>query len=332
MISNWSLLTIPTLITITLCSVLLYINRFTVKRKFFRFMFARYGFKVPTSGTTPPRKPVKAWDECLSTLEKADSGVNPIEQIKPNLYRVECRKNFSSDMWIQYNSLIYRYFDSVSGDAKLLFLGLAVMSESHMAELEKLGEPSIVIVPNAFHRAGVAQYKARYPTIRVLGSKNAPGTEIVSEVADIDGFAEDVLPQLGIHVHNTSTYTDTCEMVLELPITRDENKSARSTSNTEYVITMVDLLQNNVADRVPASWTKQAGAALDGKQPYYGPAFMMAFVTDRTAAKTFLRMLAERAAQDNVVAIMPLHGEIIQGDNDKSLSDRIMYVVDHPNA
>ncbi len=67
--------------------------------------------------------------------------------------------------------------------------------EPTMAEIEALGVPRVLVVPNGFHRADAARFKARYPEIQVVAPRAS--RDRVARVVPVDACAEDALPPLG---------------------------------------------------------------------------------------------------------------------------------------
>jgi len=70
-------------------------------------------------------------------------------------------------------------------DGKLLIHSAIAMGPEAQAELEKLGEPSYLIVPNPGHRLDAAAYKQRYPQLRVFAPRGA--REKAAQVVTVDG-------------------------------------------------------------------------------------------------------------------------------------------------
>lgn len=74
-------------------------------------------------------------------------------------------------------------------DGRLVIHNGIAMADAQMKELEALGEPSFLIVPNAVHRLDAPAYKKRYPSIRVLTPRGSR-TKVEQKVA-VDGTYED---------------------------------------------------------------------------------------------------------------------------------------------
>lgn len=75
-----------------------------------------------------------------------------------------------------------------SGD--LVIHNAIALREPQMAEMEALGRPRYLIVPNAFHRQDALIMKQRYPELMVIAPKR--GMKAVSKLLPVDGTFEDV--------------------------------------------------------------------------------------------------------------------------------------------
>ena len=73
-----------------------------------------------------------------------------------------------------------------------------VLDDATQAELEALGTPTVLIVPNGLHRSDAAVYKARYPKLTVVAPQAAIGA--VEKIVSVDQACEDALPAYGIDV------------------------------------------------------------------------------------------------------------------------------------
>lgn len=74
-------------------------------------------------------------------------------------------------------------------DGRLVIHNGIALEEPLMAEIEALGEPGFLLVPNGFHRQDARIFKRRYPKMTVLcpaGSKRR-----VTQVIAVDGSYED---------------------------------------------------------------------------------------------------------------------------------------------
>ncbi|RME24941.1 MAG: hypothetical protein D6798_10055 [Deltaproteobacteria bacterium] len=76
---------------------------------------------------------------------------------------------------------------SVDGD--LALHSAIAMDEPHMEELESLGRPRWLVVPNGWHRLDAARYKARYPDLQVVCPAKA--RKQVERKVPVDGTYDD---------------------------------------------------------------------------------------------------------------------------------------------
>ena len=74
-------------------------------------------------------------------------------------------------------------------DRSLIIHSAIALDEPAMEQLESLGTPRILIIPNRGHRLDAPAYKARYPGLRVFTPKGGLGK--VAEVLHVDGAYED---------------------------------------------------------------------------------------------------------------------------------------------
>jgi hypothetical protein len=105
----------------------------------------------------------------------------PIEKLAPNLWRVEGDIPGGDGTRVMTLARLR--------DGSLLIHNGIALEEPLMAEIEAFGKPSILVVPNGFHRLDARVYKARYPGVRVLCPKAAH--KKVSQVVAVDGTFDD---------------------------------------------------------------------------------------------------------------------------------------------
>jgi hypothetical protein len=75
-------------------------------------------------------------------------------------------------------------------DGKLVIHNAIALDDAEMKELETLGEPAYLIVPNAFHRMDSVIYKQRYPKLNVLAPANA--RKKVAQVVEVAGHLDEM--------------------------------------------------------------------------------------------------------------------------------------------
>jgi hypothetical protein len=103
-----------------------------------------------------------------------------IEKLEPNLWRVQ------GDLPDGNGHRVMTLVRLGSGGL-LVHNGIA-LEEPQMAEIEAFGKPSVLVVPNGFHRLDAKVFKARYPSIRVVCPAGA--RKRVAQVVDVDGAYE----------------------------------------------------------------------------------------------------------------------------------------------
>jgi hypothetical protein len=131
----------------------------------------------------------------------------PLVELVPGLWQVTGslpRGNMPRNM------VLYRL-----PDGQLLVHGAIALDKPTITDVESLGAPSWLVVPNGWHRLDAAVYCRRYPAMRVV----CPGAARKSVAArvPVDALAEDALPRLGILCH-VPDGTRPGELVYELPV------------------------------------------------------------------------------------------------------------------
>ncbi|MCB9649213.1 MAG: hypothetical protein H6730_21795 [Deltaproteobacteria bacterium] len=106
----------------------------------------------------------------------------PLEQLEENLWRVE---GALAGMPLKRVMTVAR-----RSDGKLVLHNGIALEEPLMAELEALGEPAVLVVPNGYHRLDAPAYKARYPKIEVVCPKGA--RKKVEEKVPVDRTYDEV--------------------------------------------------------------------------------------------------------------------------------------------
>jgi hypothetical protein len=76
----------------------------------------------------------------------------------------------------------------LSGGRLLIHNGIA-LDEAGMAEIERFGTPTFLVVPSGAHRLDALAYKNRYPTLHVLAPSGA--RQKVEQMVPVDGVYED---------------------------------------------------------------------------------------------------------------------------------------------
>lgn len=106
----------------------------------------------------------------------------PLERLSDNLWRVE---GDLPDMSLQRVMTVAR-----RSDGSLVIHSAIALGEPQQRELEALGPPAILLVPNGWHRLDAPAYKKRYPQLRVHAPRGSRAK--VEEALSVDGTYEDV--------------------------------------------------------------------------------------------------------------------------------------------
>lgn len=105
----------------------------------------------------------------------------PIEKLAPNLWRVSGTLGK-----VQRQMVLARM-----ADGRVFVHNAIALDDAEMAELEAWGEPSILFVPNGYHRQDAAIWKQRYPKATVVAP---PGSrKRVEKVVHVD-LVSDAMP------------------------------------------------------------------------------------------------------------------------------------------
>ncbi|HVK82692.1 MAG TPA: hypothetical protein VM513_01225 [Kofleriaceae bacterium] len=104
----------------------------------------------------------------------------PIEKLTDNLWRVNGRLPKGET---QRQMVLARM-----GDGRVVVHNAIALDAAEMAELEAWGTPSVIFVPNGWHRLDAAIWKQRYPRAQVV----APGgaKKKVEQVVAVDAITE----------------------------------------------------------------------------------------------------------------------------------------------
>ncbi|MCB9677591.1 MAG: hypothetical protein H6737_20965 [Alphaproteobacteria bacterium] len=116
--------------------------------------------------------------------EDTDWVVHPHGELVPlaeNLWRVEGKL---PNMDLERCMVVAR---TTAGE--LVLHSAIAMDEAHMAELETLGTPKYLVVPNGWHRMDAPRYKARYPGLVVICPAKA--RSMVEQKVPVDGTYDD---------------------------------------------------------------------------------------------------------------------------------------------
>jgi len=102
---------------------------------------------------------------------------DPLEELTENLWRVE---GSMSGMPVRRCMIVLRL-----RDGRLVIHNPIALEEAEMKRIEAWGTPSILVVPNGWHRIDARPFKARYPSLRVVCPEKARAK--VEQVVPVDG-------------------------------------------------------------------------------------------------------------------------------------------------
>jgi hypothetical protein len=228
-----------------------------------------------------------------------------IEELAPNLWHVT--GTLPSSVIVPREMVVYRFADS-----SLLIHSAIALNQQGMAELESLGTPRILIVPNRIHRLDAGVYKQRYPKLVVVCPATAK--PYVEQVVAVDGIAEEVLPAYGIICHIPDGIREQ-ELVYELPLA------------TGKALVFTDILFNlnkqYLQQHLPTAefLLQWLGASLIGSSGFFGITGLgkRFFLTDRHAYRQWLEALADAITDLQVISVA--HGSPIVTDCNSRLRE-----------
>jgi hypothetical protein len=142
----------------------------------------------------------------------------PIDKLSPNLWRVNGMMGK-----VQRQMMLARM-----DDGRVVVHNAIALDDAEMAELEAWGEPSVLVVPNGFHRQDALIWKQRYPKLTVVAP--AAAKKRVEKALRVDATIEQA-PR-DAHVRLVPLPGMPAEAVLEV------------TSDSGVTLTFCDALMN----------------------------------------------------------------------------------------
>lgn len=236
-----------------------------------------------------------------STEDEWESHVLPhsaIEELAPNLWHVT--GTLPSSTMVPREMVLYRLADS-----SLLIHSAIALEEKTMAQLESLGTPKILIVPNRIHRLDASVYKQRYPQLIVVCP--AAAKQYVEEVVELDGIAEEILPAYGIVCHTPAGIRPQ-ELVYELPL---PTGNALVFTDILFNLNKAYLQQHLSKGKFILQWL---GASVIGSSGFFGITGLgkRFFMNDRNVYRQWLETLAANVLDLRVICVA--HGSPIITD------------------
>lgn len=105
----------------------------------------------------------------------------PIEKLAPNLWRVS---GTMPDRESQQRQMVLARM----ADGRVIVHNAIALDDPEMAELEAWGTPSVIFVPNGYHRQDAGIWKQRYPQAQVIAPAGAK--KRVAQVVAVDAVTE----------------------------------------------------------------------------------------------------------------------------------------------
>jgi hypothetical protein len=105
----------------------------------------------------------------------------PLEKLEPNLWRVEGDLPGTNGTRVMTIARLK--------DGSLVIHNGIALEEELMKEIEAFGAPTLLVVPNGFHRLDSKVYKQRYPSLRVICPTGARAK--VEQVIKVDATYDD---------------------------------------------------------------------------------------------------------------------------------------------
>jgi hypothetical protein len=210
----------------------------------------------------------------------------PIEQLADNLWWVQ---GSLPGMSLKRVMTIAR-----RSDGKLVIHSAIAMDEDRMRELESLGEPAYLVVPNRGHRLDAPAYKKRYPALRVYAP--AGGRKGIEEKVHVDGVYEDFPADEAVRL----------EMLHGV---KAQEGAMIVTSRDGVTVVLNDAVMNMDRKRDPFGFlfTTLLGSA---PGPRVSRLAKFLFVDDKKAFRSDLERLADTK---DLVRLMVAHEKVAQG-------------------
>lgn len=106
---------------------------------------------------------------------------DPIEKVADNLWRVS---GLMRDGKLQRQMVLARM-----KDGGVIVHNAIALDDASMKEIEAWGKPSVLFVPNAFHRQDALIWKKRYPDLQVVAPSG--GRKAIAKVVPVDATIEE---------------------------------------------------------------------------------------------------------------------------------------------
>jgi hypothetical protein len=180
------------------------------------------------------------------------------------------------------------------GTGELVIFSAIAVDETAMSALEKLGHPTFLVVPNAFHREDAPGWKARYPRIRVVTPAGARAA--VEQVVPVDT--------------TTDPFGDPRVRLVPVPGTGDVESALVVGSNSGTTLVINDII-GNVQNARGLMRPVLSMMGFAGRKPQVPRMFVARVVKDKAAVAGQFR---QWAAIPDLKRIVVSHGATIEHD------------------
>jgi hypothetical protein len=210
----------------------------------------------------------------------------PLEQLSDNLWWVT---GSLKGMSLKRSMTVVR-----RSDGTLVIHSAIAMTEDRMRELEALGVPAYLIVPNRGHRRDAPKFKKRYPALKVYAPRG--GRKTIEERVPVDGTYDDFPADPAVRL----------EM---LEGVNDEEGAMIVTSRDGVTVVLNDAVFNMDRKKDPLGFlfTTLLGSA---PGPRVSRLVRHLFVKDKAAFRASLERLAQTK---NLVRLVVAHEKVAHG-------------------
>lgn len=185
-------------------------------------------------------------------------------------------------------------------DGKLVLHNAMALTEEEMKELEALGTPAYIVVPNAFHRMDSFIFKQRYPKADVLCPQTA--RKKISQVVEVSGHLDEMPKDENVELFH-------------LRGMKEREGALRVKSNGQSALVFNDTLLN------VAPTGGLMGFALGPTGTLSVPRFTRwMMLQDAAALKAHLQ---ELVASPGLKHVIPGHGDVIAQEPSKALTEAL---------
>ncbi|HVJ92890.1 MAG TPA: hypothetical protein VM580_23980 [Labilithrix sp.] len=179
-------------------------------------------------------------------------------------------------------------------DGDLVVHNAIALDTAGMRELEAIGEPKYLIVPNAGHRLDAPAFKHRYPNIQVFAPRG--GRDAVAKMVKVDGIYEDFPTDEAVRLEMLHGVGDAEGAMI-----------VRSSDGVTIVLNDAVFNMDRKRDPLGFLFTTLLGSA---PGPRISRLVKLLFVKDKRALRQDLERFAE---QPDLVRLVVAHEKVAKG-------------------